>query len=628
MISDLKRALPSAAIAFLRRFVKRGVLRSLASEHKVISSKRAIGERQNISRLVRILCEAQGVAPLGGAVGHAHKNGAMNAVNGAIAKKLIEVAELSAAVAVACTRRRDKKSRATTQADVATDAQKRLERCLKTLRFERVLSAPLAGSLSNLCWHTAWDAAWKQRLVEVAKVTGRKKMNDVAEEIEFQRRLNDLRAELATDGAETDVVLPSEQKGWRGVNLGGWLVWEHGPCNSAPIVKAAGGDTPMDEWTLSLRLREKYGAEKAAQLMREHRMTFVTKRDFVEIAALGFNSVRVPFSYWLFDGPHADEPFLGPDGDILDDAFRWASETGLKVILSYHGTVGFQSDHQASGRFNQSWTPEQWDQQASLELLRRVALRYKDNAALGGICVVNEPSPEIPIERLRQFYKAGYHVIRDAGVSEEVQVILPLYHREIKDMKGCFPEEDGYRNIVYDEHTYQVFGEDWFKMSLADHLRYAAGKLGPHDLQTTWKAGERVIASEWSLALPIRDFENMIAWEWWYLTQAERNAVIRSFAMRQLRTFARYSDGWFFWSWKDEDSVLWSLRDAIAKNLMPIAGPVPSKPISLFTPPAAAAQWYRGRGHVEGSLKESFKAASVIARAPESRWRRLQNRSP
>jgi glucan 1,3-beta-glucosidase len=614
MIAELKRALPSAAISFLRRFVKRGVLRALSSEHSKVNTKRSVGcARQNVTRLVRILCAAQTSESLDGA-------------NEAIAKKLIEVAELSAAVAVACTCRRDKKCRATTQAHVATDAQKRLERCLKSLRFERVVSAPLAGSLSNLCWHAAWDAAWKQRLVEVAKVTGKKKMNDVAEEIEFQRRLNDLRAELATDGAETEVVLPLQQKGWRGVNLGGWLVWEHGPCNSAPIVKAAGGDAPMDEWTLSLRLREKHGPEKAAQLMREHRMTFVTKRYFEEIAALGFNAVRIPFSYWLFDGPRPDEPFLGPDADILDRAFQWALETGLKVILCFHGTVGFQSDHQASGRYNQSWTPECWDQHASLQVLRRVAARYKDQAVLGGICVVNEPSADIPLEHLRQFYKSGYHAVRDAGVGADVQVILPLYHREIKDMKGHFSEDDGYSNVVFDEHTYHVFGEDWSKMSLADHLRYAAGKLGSHDLHNTWKAGERVIASEWSLALPVRDFESMIAWEWWYLTQAERNAVIRSFAMRQLRTFAAYSDGWFFWSWKDEDSVLWSLRDAIAKQLLPMTGAVPNKPISLFIAPAAAAQWYRGRGHVEGSMTDSFKAASLIARAPESRWRRLQNR--
>jgi glucan 1,3-beta-glucosidase len=458
-----------------------------------------------------------------------------------------------------------------------------------------------------------------------------RRLKSVAEELEFQRRLDDLRAELAADNAEATSLVPPEQNGWRGVNLGGWLLWEHGPCNSAAVVKAAGDRAPMDEWTLSEQLRQKHGDTEAARLMREHRQTFITKRDFQQISSLGLNAVRIPFSYWLFEGPRPGEPFLGPDVDILDNAFQWAAECGLQVVLSYHGTVGFQSDHQASGRFDEKWTPELWDTQASLDVLHRVALRYRHNSALGGITVVNEPSGEIPLEQLRQYYKDAYWAIRRAGVPYHVQVIMPLYHRHVSEMSGHFPKSEGYQNIVFDEHVYQVFGDDWYRMSLADHLRHAAAKVRSHDVRTTAKFGEKIIVSEWSLALPTRDFSKMIAWEWHYLTQAEQNAVIRSFASRQLKTFSAFSSGWFFWSWRDEDSIQWSFLDAITKRLFPSSTPLPNASLSLLPPPAAAAQWYRTGDNEEVGTKDmrsAFKAAALAAQAPEERWRRCQQKLP
>jgi glucan 1,3-beta-glucosidase len=533
----------------------------------------------------------------------------------ASARGLVQVAELSAIVAASCASK--KRSRQDARLEDAVRSQLKLEHCLEVLCQDKVLSASLVRHVGNFCWHSAWAAAWKSQVS--SSKTG--KAAEEVQLVQLQHRLDAVRAELAADGAQICPLVPPEQKGWKGVNLGGWLLWECGPADSAPIVKAV-GKIPLDEWTLSQELREQYGAAEAKRMMAEHRATFITKRDFKEIAAYGMNAVRIPFGYWLVTGPRKGEPFLGPDLKTLDRAFQWAEETGLQVVLSFHGTVGFQSDHQASGRANNAWQPKSWDPNASISVLRKVAERYKNRSSLGGITVVNEPSYDIPLQKLLKYYKDAYQSIRGAGVPERVQVILPVYHREISEFKGHFPKAR-YKNVVFDVHVYQVFGEDWFNMSLADHLRWASGRTKTHDVKDFAKAGERVIVSEWSLALPVENFRTTIAREWFYLSEAEKNAVLRSFALRQLCCFAAYSEGYFFWSWKDDHSIEWSFQAAGERGLLPVGSPPrPLLPVmreNLLSPPGStgSSQW-QAKSSV-GLF--SSKTRILQEGAPEITWR-------
>lgn len=349
------------------------------------------------------------------------------------------------------------------------------------------------------------------------------------------------------------------------MNFGGWLLWEPGPCDKSPIVQMVKG-IPADEWTLSRQLREKYGSAKADHLMCQHRATYITKCDFVQIRDLGMNSVRIPFGYWLVQGPLPSEPYLGPDLDPLDNAFLWAQETGLRVILCYHGTIGCQSDHQATGRCRADWSPDEWALEANVDVLHQVATRYKDAAALGGISVVNEPSCRIPLARLRRFYGAAYCAIRAAGVPETVEIIFPIFQRHHADLSGGFREQEGFKNVVFDVHLYHVFTDNFFRMSLANHLRWAAADGRWHEAKDVSETGAKVIVSEWCLALPTFS-GSLVAWEWRSLSRTERTAVLRSFALRQMQTFATYTHGWFFWSWKDNEQY-WNCRDLFAQGLL------------------------------------------------------------
>lgn len=48
--------------------------------------------------------------------------------------------------------------------------------------------------------------------------------------------------------------------------------------------------------------------------------------DFVQIKALGLNSVRLPFGYWIVTAPMKNTPYQGPALHYIDKALDWADE--------------------------------------------------------------------------------------------------------------------------------------------------------------------------------------------------------------------------------------------------------------------------------------------------------------
>ena len=78
----------------------------------------------------------------------------------------------------------------------------------------------------------------------------------------------------------------------KGVNLGNWLVLEKWMTE-----ELFSGTTAMDETYLCKQL----GRERAMERLKVHRDEFITERDFEEIAAKGFNAVRIPVPFFLFE---------------------------------------------------------------------------------------------------------------------------------------------------------------------------------------------------------------------------------------------------------------------------------------------------------------------------------------
>lgn len=162
--------------------------------------------------------------------------------------------------------------------------------------------------------------------------------------------------------------------------------------------------------------------------------------------------------------------------------------------------------------------------------------------------------------------------MKDEGLPDSVQVMLPSFHHPLSEFLGRYTTEKGFANVVFDVHRYQVFGDPgagWCKQSLAYHLRFATAPHGNHDIRRIAEAGERVVVSEFSVKLPTWHTKWMIAREYASLTKSERTLLQRSFALRQLRCFAKYSEGWFFWSWKDHAGPEWDFAACTSLGWMP-----------------------------------------------------------
>lgn len=210
-----------------------------------------------------------------------------------------------------------------------------------------------------------------------------------------------------------------------GVNLGNWLVLEKW-MDPEPFVRTAEDDEIWMHRTHGALWSERNLAEE----LRRHRDAYITLEDFRIIADHGLNLVRIPIPYFIF----GDWP--GHPGCIayLDRAFRWARETGLKIMIDLHTVPGSQNGFDNGGLTGVcKWAQNPDLVEYALNVLERLARRYRDEPTLHSIEVLNEPvswsvfhgtsntakdvreasgSTHIPLRFLKRFYRDAYIRLR------------------------------------------------------------------------------------------------------------------------------------------------------------------------------------------------------------------------
>lgn len=178
----------------------------------------------------------------------------------------------------------------------------------------------------------------------------------------------------------------------RGVGLGGWMLQEG---------YMLGLTGPGMQHAIRRRIVDLIGEEDTEAFYRAWLDNYVGKDDIDLLAAWGFNSVRLPMHYELYTLPVAKEPVRGQQ-TWLEDGFRrtdelisWAKANGLYVILDLHAAPGGQgNDLNISDRDPSA--PSLWDEAANRDktvaLWRKLAQRYRDEPAVAGYDLINEPN--------------------------------------------------------------------------------------------------------------------------------------------------------------------------------------------------------------------------------------------
>ncbi len=340
----------------------------------------------------------------------------------------------------------------------------------------------------------------------------------------------------------------------RGVNLGGWLVLEKWITPSL-----FQGSLASDETQLCLDL----GKSSSSRRINEHRETFITERDFDWIARKGLNAVRIPVGHWIIDETFPyDERFKGTKDPyaenglaFLDRAMSWAGERKLKVIIDLHAAPGSQNGFDHSGLAgSRLWEQTEEYIQHSVKVLERIAERYEHNHALEGIEILNEPHWETPTSMLERFSIEAYKGMQKLCPASFFKVIFSDAFRSAETWKPLANQSDPGK-LGIDLHRYQCFAPDdnadpawWIDKATKEWSKEAEGIEAALALPS--------YVGEWSLALPTTALRTMES------NKQQMDAYMKAFALAQLKAFNKHA-GWFFWTYKTEESPSWSFRRCI-----------------------------------------------------------------
>lgn len=356
----------------------------------------------------------------------------------------------------------------------------------------------------------------------------------------------------------------------RGVNLGSWLVLEKWMVPSLFIGLQATDETT---WCAELGTR-------AEPKLREHWNTFITRDDFAWLAKIGINAVRIPVGHWIFgpDYPYHrsyganPHPFVTGGIDILDAAFAWAEEFGLRVVIDLHAAPGCQNGFDNGGiKDICEWHTRPDYLEHSLTVLERLAQRYAHKPALHAIEVLNEPRWDVPTDYLKNYYLRAYERIRRHCSPEKVTVVFHDGFRSFREYLG-FMQEPNYQNVVFDIHRYQCFERSDIDMDIYGHINKAAGDWKSEADAIITELTLPVYCGEWSLGL---DLKVVSLWAEGPFNHAlekmdtfQENVAYRGYAAAQLATFEKYL-GWFFWSYKTETTPAWCFRECVERGWLP-----------------------------------------------------------
>lgn len=372
----------------------------------------------------------------------------------------------------------------------------------------------------------------------------------------------------------TSAMINQGEGGLRGVNLGGWLVLEKWITPSL-----FEGLQATDETSYCVEL----GESEARRRLHHHWRTFITRDDFVWLARVGINAVRLPVGHWLFgkDYPYhraygeARYPFVEGGVEIVDRVFEWAEEFGLRVLLDLHAAPGCQNGFDNGGILGVcEWHTKEEYIQHSLEVLSRLAQRYGHHPALHGIQALNEPSWDIPTELLKRYTTEAYHRIRRYCPAERTVVVFHDGFRDFREYAG-FLQEPEFKNVAIDIHRYQCFVRGDLDLDIFGHIRLSAVNLREEAETMVRESGYQVYCGEWSLGL---DMKVVSLWAEGPFNHAlesmdefQMATALRGFAAAQLLAFEQCS-GWFFWTYRTETTPEWSYRDCVDQGIIPDLG--------------------------------------------------------
>ena len=150
----------------------------------------------------------------------------------------------------------------------------------------------------------------------------------------------------------------------------------------------------VDQITMIETLTERFGEEKAWELINAYQDSWFTEEDMIVLKEEGVNCLRLPITYF---------EMCNDDGSLKESAFDrldWFVETAAKyeiyVMIDMHGAFGSQNGKDHSGDTTianvGNFYGNEENIQKTIDLWEEIARRYNGNEWVAGYDLLNEPS--------------------------------------------------------------------------------------------------------------------------------------------------------------------------------------------------------------------------------------------
>ncbi len=254
------------------------------------------------------------------------------------------------------------------------------------------------------------------------------------------------KAKFVTVQGEKIIAPNGKEIHLKGIGLGNWLLQEGYMWK----FKKAVAPRQIHEVVSEL-----VGPAEARAFWKEYLNTYVTKSDIAYLKKIGMNSVRIPINYRILT-PEDHPGIWLPEGfKILDNVVKWCREEGIYAILDMHAAPGGQTGENIDDGWGYPFLfTSKVSQERLIEIWKKLAERYKNNPAVLGYDLLNEPIPTFEgydtlNTRLEPLYKRITRAIRRVDKQHIIIVEGPQWDTNFKAFGKPFDPK-----MIYEFHKY------------------------------------------------------------------------------------------------------------------------------------------------------------------------------
>jgi endoglucanase len=329
----------------------------------------------------------------------------------------------------------------------------------------------------------------------------------------------------------------------RGIGLGNWMLVEHFMIG-----------LPQVDYVMRQTFTDVLGPERAAAFWDAYMDNYFTEKDVARIRELGFNHVRLPFSYRQLESDAQPGQWREEGFRRLDRMIGWCRRQGLWVLLDLHSAPGCQaSDWNAESAHGEVFLWDNADDQKRVAALwHEIARRYRNEPTVMAYEVLNEPDTTFPrqVASLNAFHLRCIRAIREVDKRHIIVVDGDKHATDLRVLDAATFEDP---QVMAAFHFYYQFTPPLRNItsfpSVHDGLTIDADFVIHHTGLTERSDRGRIARPE---------YLDEFGFQYWTPAVDSQRKIIETI----IGWCERENVNWCLWHWKDVRGMgLWHMRE-------------------------------------------------------------------